>query len=352
MNKVTITCSNGPIELSEFVEDFYSVSKKANRALKELRRGLPTWTTKETYKKMQLSLWVYDSIEVNAFCHYENGKNYIALSVGLLTMLWREAEEFVSQNNLKRVFYIAEENKQHFKDRLFFYMVNFTIAHEYGHIVHGHLKDLAHENNINERFSVIENISEDKRKIKNWNIQLREYDADSFAVAVQSMLFIQQWQDDIKANLANFDMMFIANYLCFRTFAENMGRDFSSYMTKDIEEYDHPHPGIRMYYSIMWYSYWLFNYYKENKEVLTIIESGSHAVVAYEKQVLETNEIKNCYFSVAYTEKGVQHLMNLHNGWQELVEHCNRYAYITIRKTEDLDSMLVTLDENGSFFKQ
>lgn len=62
MNKVTITCSNGPIELSEFVEDFYSVSKKANRALKELRRGLPTWTTKETYKKMQLSLWVYDSM--------------------------------------------------------------------------------------------------------------------------------------------------------------------------------------------------------------------------------------------------------------------------------------------------
>ena len=27
-------------------------------------------------------------------------------------------------------------------------MVNFTIAHEYGHIAHGHLKDYACENNI------------------------------------------------------------------------------------------------------------------------------------------------------------------------------------------------------------
>ena len=49
MDRVTITCSNGPVELSEFVEDLYSVSEKANRALKELRIGLPTWTAKETY---------------------------------------------------------------------------------------------------------------------------------------------------------------------------------------------------------------------------------------------------------------------------------------------------------------
>ena len=54
MNRVTITCSNGPVELSEFVEDLYSVSEKANRALKELRIGLPTWTAKENYNKMQI----------------------------------------------------------------------------------------------------------------------------------------------------------------------------------------------------------------------------------------------------------------------------------------------------------
>ena len=57
MNRVTITCSNGSVELSEFVEDLYSVSEKANRALKELRIGLPTWAAKETYNKMQTSVY-------------------------------------------------------------------------------------------------------------------------------------------------------------------------------------------------------------------------------------------------------------------------------------------------------
>ena len=278
MKRVTITCSNGPVELSESVEDLYSVSEKANSALKELRMGLPTWTAKETYNKVQVSLWIYDNIEVNAFCHYEDGQNYIALSVGLLTMLWKEAEEFVDQDNLGLVFKISEGNKDYFKDMLFFFMVNFTIAHEYGHIAHGHLKDRASENSIDERFSVVENISDEEKRTRNWNIQLREYDADSFAVAVQSMLFLQQWQDDVKANLANFDIMFIANYLCFRTFAENTGRDFSNYMTKNIDEYDHPHPGIRMYYSIILYSYWLIKLHGENEKVLAILESGSHAV--------------------------------------------------------------------------
>lgn len=349
MNRVTIMCSKGPIELSEFVEELYAISEKANRVLKELRAGLPTWIEKETYNKMQISLWIYDNIEVNAFCHYENGQNYIALSVGLLTMLWREAEEFVDQDNLALVFKISEENKKHFKDTLFFFMVNFTIAHEYGHIAHGHLKDYACENNIDERFSAMENISDEEKKTRNWNIQLREYDADSFAVAVQSMLFLQQWQDDIKVNLANFDVMFIANYLCFRTFAENTGRDFSNYMTKDIDAYDHPHPGIRMYYSSIHYSYWLIKLHGESEEVLTILESGSHAVMAYEKQVLETNELRECYYSIAYTAKGVQHLMSLHNGWQELVDYYNQYAYIPIEKMECIDSMLTSLDESGSF---
>ena len=64
MKRVTITCSNGPVELSESVENLYSVSEKANSALKELRMGLPTWTAKEPYNKMQVSLWIYDNIEV------------------------------------------------------------------------------------------------------------------------------------------------------------------------------------------------------------------------------------------------------------------------------------------------
>ena len=141
MKKAIITCSNSTIELYEFVEDFYLVSQKANTALELLRQGLPTWGSPEKYDEMKLSLWVYNDTRANALCHYENGENYIALSVGLLTAFWNEVEDFVSQDNLTSVFKISEENRPTFMDNIYFYMLNFTIAHEYGHIAHGHLRE-------------------------------------------------------------------------------------------------------------------------------------------------------------------------------------------------------------------
>lgn len=53
----------------------------------------------------------------------------------------------------------------------------------------------------------------------------------------------------MKINCATFDILFIANYLCFRVFAERMGRNFDEYIEKSVEEYDHPHPGVRMHYT-------------------------------------------------------------------------------------------------------
>ena len=349
MKKIKIVRSDGEMELCEFVDKLYTVALKANEMLKTLRIGLSTWVSEKIYDEMKTSLWIYDDIRVNAFCHYENGQNYIALSVGLLTEYWREVTEFVEQEALSVVFKISEENKPYLADTLYFYMLNFTVAHEFGHIAHGHLREINGENNIDEIFQVVGGINEEEKREKNWNTQLKEYDADSFAVAIQALLFSQNWSGNSKENLANFDRMFLANYLSFRTFAEKTGRDFTNYMTDDIEKYDHPHPGIRMYYSIILYTYWLMNFFGENKEIITIIESGSHAVIAYEKQVLKTEEFKNCYFSVAYTSKGVMHLMRLHNEWRNQVVYFNRYAYVPLVRMEGLDGMISSLDENGHF---
>lgn len=41
--------------------------------------------------------------------------------------------------------------------------------------------------------------------------------------------------------------------------------------------------------------------------------------------------------------------MNLHNEWQEKIEHFNEYAYMEIEKKDTIDSMPVSLDKNGNF---
>ena len=325
MKTVTVTGRDGPVELQEFVEPFYLFSGKANRVLERLRLGLPTWVSTDVYNEMRLSLWTYNDLRVNGFSLCEGGKNYIALSAGLLAAMLKEAEEFVDKERLSLVFHIREDNKQHLKDTLYFFMANFAVAHEFGHIVHGHLRDGVGANYIDEMFLETTGSSDEEKRASNWRIQLREYDADCVAVAVQS-------------------------YLCFRTFAESMGRDFSDYMTKDVDAYDHPHPGIRMMYSLIHYYSWLIRLRGENSDTLAILESGCHAVIAYEKEVLETEKLKQCYFSVASTSKGVQHIMHLHNEWQKLVDHYNDYAFIPIETMENIDGMMAALDKDGSFF--
>ena len=75
----------------------------------------------------------------------------------------------------------------------------------------------------------------------------------------------------------------------------------------------------------------------------------SIAILNAIESVLGKEKIKECYYSVAFTEKGAQHVMNLHNGWQEKIEHFNEYAYMEIEKMDTIDSMPVSLDKNGNF---
>ena len=151
------------------------------------------------------------------------------------------------------------------------------------------------------------------------------------------------------ADVAIVDLDFEEAQKTAKELAEKTGRKFADYFDKSIDEYDHPHPGIRMYYSYIHYSYWIGRFRDFGEDTMTILGNGSDAVISYEKNVLGKEKIKECYYSVAFTEKGAQHVMNLHNGWQEKIEHFNEYAYMEIEKMDTIDSMPVSLDKNGNF---
>lgn len=346
---ITIVRSGIKTELLRDVPDIYMIAEQANIALSKLREGLPTWVSKEVYEKMDISLWIYNDLQVNAFCYDTGNCNYIALSVGLFFEFWKVIEEFANHEKLSTIFKICEEKKPDFMEMFFFYMLNFTIAHEFGHIVHGHLKDGSGKNTIDEMRM---DFDKGKSKEGNWLTQLKEYDADTFAVMIQTLLFLQQWKDDdIEENRAIFDKFYLANYLCFLAFAQKTGRSFELYFSKELDEYDHPHPGIRLYYSYLWYSFLIGSVKGENYDIFSVISSGSHAVVLYERQVLEKEHLKDCYYTVAYTQKGAQHVMNLNNQWQELIDFYNTFAYVPIQKYGFIESMPITLDEEGNILE-
>ena len=44
--------------------------------------------------------------------------------------------------------------------------------------------------------------------------------------------------------------------------------------------------------------------------------------------------------------------MNLHNGWKEIINQLNQFAYCPIEEVDAIDSIPFSLDENGCFIKK
>ena len=185
MSSITIEHHGAKINLLDYGPDFYLIAEKANNVLRQLRIGITTWVAADIYTKMQPSIWIYtDERNVNAFCCYKNSQNYIALSIALISACWEAAEGFVDSEKISLVFKLNEEKAPYLKNALFFSMLNFVVAHEFGHIAHGHLKAGKYENCIDETLNIVD---KENSKAENWDTQLKEYDADTFAIAIQSV---------------------------------------------------------------------------------------------------------------------------------------------------------------------
>ena len=64
---------------------------------------------------------------------------------------------------------------------------------------------------------------------------------------INANIMLKYWNENIEVLKSTFDILFIVLYLCFDVFARKTNRDFSQYLEKEWDAYDHPYPGIRMY---------------------------------------------------------------------------------------------------------
>lgn len=344
MAKTKIKIGNVEIELLEDIPEYYcNIAKITNSLLSKMRLGIETWVSKDIFEKMQASVWIVNDLRVNAFATENEGENYIALTIGLCNAFWKKVEEFVGNRNFEKVFHLSKEKEDGYKRILYQFMLNFIIAHEFGHIAHGHLLVDSKDNFIEEFY-----VDETGNK-NNWLTQLKEFDADFYAAMLNTAIVLGYWEKDWKTLRATFDLLHLSIYLCFDVFAKNTARDFSNYLEKDIDAYDHPYPGIRMYYCEVAIADLLIKIKGDNERIRELIYSGFHAIIAYERQALEKEKYRDSYFAIAGTQKGVRHIRGLINGWNEQVEKYSRYSYIPIYKTDKVEDLLYFVGEDGEF---
>ncbi len=279
-------------------------------------------------------------MSVNAFCKSENEENYIILSIGLLYEFLNAAKNFVSNKDLNVVFKLGEDNKPTYLRLLYYYMLISIIGHELGHIGHGHLRIDTCKNSTNE-YNSSNNMHDPER---NRLIQLEEFDADWFGVRINySSIFYKADVTNSHELFVKTDLLFLSTYLSFQVLSNKGNRDFSAYFNNDIFYYDHPHPGIRMWYSAIFISSWLADY----PNGIELINNGIHAIVAYDKQVLHKENPTNSFYNVGITERGALHIQELVNGWNASRELYQPYSYCDIPDLGTLDRPFYFLTSNG-----
>lgn len=91
MAKTKIKIGNVEIELLEDIPEYYcNIAKITNSLLSKMRLGIETWVSKDIFEKMQASVWIVNDLRVNAFATENEGKNYIALTIGLCNAFWKK----------------------------------------------------------------------------------------------------------------------------------------------------------------------------------------------------------------------------------------------------------------------
>lgn len=286
-------------------------------------------------------IYLYDEKEINAFSVKKDEGYIIAFSYGFFVktynwlMLWKQSPQ------IDEIFHLGDEyTKEVFFNNAYVNIVVFVTAHELYHILNGHC-DLPENKN---RLMTEQN----KNVIFEQNLfdQILEYDADYCASQLCAGITFS-----LKVNYDSILLFLRAQvfglYNIFLLFNDSgMDDIFEFRMKSNFAVNGHPQAGIRAVYCIASITEMAMRFWdiETTKRAFMIIQGEC---IAYDRILLNHNKLKECLYTIAFTEKGAQHIMFLNNEWKSVREKLLNYAYIDLRECEKLESFPVWITDDG-----
>lgn len=360
MNNIVIHINYGSHtekrSLFEYIPDYIPEANYYNRVLERINEMLEQTQKVGILSQLKLSFWVEPFIDrLDAFSHYENGQYYIALTLPLLKVFKDTVQKTFADEDVNKCFEIKDSIKENYTNKLYICMLDYIVLHELGHIVHGHIHHSQGTNHISE-FIAHNSVDQEpnctnKRK---WLQQLLEYDADTFAANIlANNHLLDRWDaNNIYANIDGFVFVTLATYLVFYVLFRNSGRDFAKYMHLDYDSYDHPYPGIRVFYSVKVYSDCMYDDKGINSTTKKIMDCGIEAFQIFDKAIIKWEDYYDSLYSISRTEKGMQHYLRLNNEWGDLVDKYNQISHWPINKPDFEEVSSYFLDNNGNHIER
>lgn len=286
-------------------------------------------------------VYAYESNDINAIARKEGGTYAIALSFGLFIRidkwfkLWEVAPLIDSIFNFE-----DDEGKKRFFDNCYAFAIIFIACHELYHILNGHC-DLKKKTNV---------MSETRKEsVINDNLfnQILEYDADCCAARYCAALIMNQnsIESAIAQTLRN---LIFSVYNVFLMFCEIDQMTFEELLNEDIDAFDHPHPSIRLAYSVSMVADYVMNYWRKD-QVIQIFSMALNECIAFDRILAEHESLKKSLVAFAYTSKGTDHMKELNNRWKNVSKKLREYAFVPLRPYSWVSKIPVWVDDNGEF---
>lgn len=357
MDKTVIVKTNdmGEIQCTYCASNGIAGAEKINRSLETMRQLLEATYPRNQIGEIDYELYLYESDEINAFSMETEEGYVIAFSTAIFIEFYKILKNLFLVEEICKWFGTSRAESASCINAIYDYMLWFIAFHEFFHVINGHCGCMTARGIFNAE-TVTEKNFED-----NLNGQIIESDADYCAViACVNLIFVQaknagMFDENITINRLQSmmeevkqEMIFLgfAIYHTFLLFSCNE-KESNSKSIDELLRYDHPYASIRMAYTFMAMTYQL-TYFLSMDTVKDWINKVAEICIAYDRIYYAKEMFDKSLLSLAFTERGVQHIMFLHNGWNDIVDELKEHAHIALAKKEKIEELYYWVNEDGT----
>ena len=180
--------------------------------------------------------------------------------------------------------------------------------------------------------------------------QCLEYDADYSSCIFCASAIMQVKHTSIFEKLDLIRELGFGLYNLFLLFCANdkQTTSFEFVVNSDFSADDHPHPSLRIRYSLSLIMSIVLNHITLN-QCTSAFKLFVNEFISYDRILMQHGSLKDCLFSVGFTKKGTQHLLLLNNSWSSLKKILEPFTHIPLNDRLILEKASYWIDEKGDF---
>ena len=340
-NMIIVNDEKNNYECYEIVEqNVFQESEIINQKLNWVREVLNNIYFSTGANPVEYKVCCYESKEINAFSvKITSNKYVIALSTELLTGMVAELEAYFMHLDLRRYFWECKKTAKKHAQKVCEYILLYVALHEYYHIVNGHCDSAYAKRKIMAERAI--NNARENNRYK----QILECDADYCAVR-SCMYIIDELYERTDDRIFEIRILGFSIYYIFLKFQE-LGYEDMHYM-HDLYASDHPPASIRFVYAYMTMMYIFLAQHEKLraiKEIYAIVEVG----IYFDRIYFDATTFDLSLVALAYTERGLKHLEELHMGWNQVRKELESVAYVSLKTNDPVDFIkYVWVDKDGN----